>query len=281
MKITYSVKGQERRKLVDAICRELKLPAKYLGMPTASYQIGRLQIDKNGTLTGPDYRDLVADLQGLHGLIPTSIEYDEADDSPTSHDKCDREERDKDGNWDGNETPYYREPRYIEEELGLGVRRTDPVGENGMRESDIPEEEDTYNLVIEMPLTGFTPEKLENLNKLIEAKARILKTALGVDELPIIIGEESIKFPWFSGELDGDTVKAYTTLIEKICAAAKEKSRVTVKEREVTNLKYAMRCWLLSLGFIGDEYKVTRKILLSKLKGSCAFKNPKGEISDE
>ncbi len=33
MKITYNVKGQERRKLVAAISQELKLPAKYLGMP--------------------------------------------------------------------------------------------------------------------------------------------------------------------------------------------------------------------------------------------------------
>ncbi len=33
VKITYTVKGQERKNLVAAISQELKLPAKYLGMP--------------------------------------------------------------------------------------------------------------------------------------------------------------------------------------------------------------------------------------------------------
>jgi len=271
VKITYNVKGQERKKLVEAISRELKLPAKYLGMPTMSYEVGRLQVDKNGTLTGPDYRDLVADLQGLHGFIPASVEYDDPDDSAAWHDTCDREERDEDGNWDGNETPYYREPRYTEEEFGLGVRRTDPPGEDGMRESDVPEQVEIDHIVIEMPLTGFTPEKLENLNKLVIAKAPLLKAALGVDDLPIQQTADTLRFPWFSGELDGDTVKAYTILIEKICTAAKEKKRITAKERKVANLKYSMRCWLIALGFIGDEYKASRKVLLSKLEGNGTY----------
>lgn len=60
-------------------------------------------------------------------------------------------------------------------------------------------------------------------------------------------------------------------MIEKICTAAKEKNKVTAKERNVTNLKHAMRCWLLSLGFIGDEYKAARKILISKLDGSGSY----------
>ena len=34
-----------------------------------------------------------------------------------------------------------------------------------------------------------------------------------------------------------------------------------------------MRTWLLRLGFIGEEYKADRKILLKNLTGSSAFKN--------
>jgi hypothetical protein len=37
--------------------------------------------------------------------------------------------------------------------------------------------------------------------------------------------------------------------------------------------KYAFRCFLLRLGFIGDEYKKSRKILLKNLSGSSAFKS--------
>ena len=41
------------------------------------------------------------------------------------------------------------------------------------------------------------------------------------------------------------------------------------------NEKYAFRCFLLKLGFIGDEYKQDRKILLRNFEGSSAFKSGK------
>ena len=49
--------------------------------------------------------------------------------------------------------------------------------------------------------------------------------------------------------------------------------RVNVSERIVENEKYAFRCFLLRLGFIGVDYKTHRKILLSKLTGSSAFRD--------
>ena len=55
--------------------------------------------------------------------------------------------------------------------------------------------------------------------------------------------------------------------------------RVTATEKEVDNEKYAFRCFLLRLGFIGAEYKAERKILLKNLTGSSAFRN--GGASDE
>ena len=51
------------------------------------------------------------------------------------------------------------------------------------------------------------------------------------------------------------------------------KSGSAYRKREVENEKYAFRCFLLRLGFIGEEYKVERKILLKNLTGSSAFKN--------
>ena len=52
-----------------------------------------------------------------------------------------------------------------------------------------------------------------------------------------------------------------------------KQNRITAKPKEDDNEKYAFRCFLLRLGFIGDEYKADRKILLSKLDGSSAFKS--------
>ena len=148
-------------------------------------------------------------------------------------------------------------------------------------EKDGSDTNDGDELVIEMPLTDFTPEKLDNLAKLVTAKESLLKAALGAEDLPIQQTENTLRFPWFKGNLDSDSVHAYTTLITKLCETAKEKQRVSAKEREVDNPKYAMRCWLLSLGFIGDKYKVSRRILLKNLPGSSAFKTPKGGTGDE
>jgi len=36
----------------------------------------------------------------------------------------------------------------------------------------------------------------------------------------------------------------------------------------VENEKYPFRCFLLKLGFIGNEYKAARKILLARLEGN-------------
>ena len=50
------------------------------------------------------------------------------------------------------------------------------------------------------------------------------------------------------------------------------RNQLAKKEKEVENEKYAFRCFLLRLGFIGKDYKDERKILLRNLTGSSAFK---------
>lgn len=120
---------------------------------------------------------------------------------------------------------------------------------------------------------------LENLKALIAAKGRLIKRALGADELPIEISDEVISFPWFPAVPAPEDVKAYNEFICKLCEMARTQKRITAKEKEVDNEKYAFRCFLLRLGFIGAEYKAERKILLRNLSGSSAFKggNPKEE----
>ncbi len=128
-------------------------------------------------------------------------------------------------------------------------------------------------LVIEIPKEGFTETSFDNLKKLIESKGDLIKKALEVEALPIEEKEETFLFPWFSSEADPDEVKAYTHFIAALCDMAKNQKRVIASSKNVENEKYAFRCFLLRLGFIGEEYKTTRKILLSKLTGSSAFKS--------
>ena len=113
-----------------------------------------------------------------------------------------------------------------------------------------------------------------NLKKLLEAKGNLIKKALGIDSLPIEVKEETVEFPWFETVSPEETA-AYTHFISALCELSKNAKRVTAKEKEVDNEKYAFRCFLLRLGFIGTEYKAERKILLRNLSGSAAFKTIK------
>ncbi len=132
---------------------------------------------------------------------------------------------------------------------------------------------DEYGLVVQMPKASFTESSLDNLHKLIEAKGSLIKKALGVTDLPITEEDDKISFPWFTTELDADEVRAYTHFIAALCEMARNAKRVTAKEKDTDNEKYAFRCFLLRLGFIGADYKTERKILLRNLSGSSAFRN--------
>lgn len=112
-----------------------------------------------------------------------------------------------------------------------------------------------------------------NLTKLLEAKATLIKKALGVDDIRIEVDPEKVSFPWFSDIPDADTCRAYQNFIAALCKMSKEQKRINATEKPVDNEKYAFRCFLLRLGFIGAEYKADRKILLQNLDGSSAFKS--------
>ena len=137
---------------------------------------------------------------------------------------------------------------------------------------DEPEEE-IHGICISMPRSIFTDSNLENLKAIVAAKGSLIKKALGVDELPIEVTDTKVSFPWFIGEPTPEEVKAYDTFICKLCEMARNQKRVSTKEKEVDNEKYAFRCFLLRLGFIGNEYKAERKILLRNLTGSSAFRS--------
>ncbi len=115
------------------------------------------------------------------------------------------------------------------------------------------------------------------------AKGHLIRKALGVDKLPIEVGDTKVSFPWFAGMPTPEEVKAYDHFICALCEMARNQKRVTAKERDTGNEKYAFRCFLLRLGFIGPEFKQERKILLRNLTGSSAFKSvpQKEEVADD
>ena len=140
-------------------------------------------------------------------------------------------------------------------------------------QSHTEDEDEPCAVCVSMPKSLFTDSNLENLKALIAAKGGLIKKALGVADLPLEITDTKISFPWFPATPTPDEMNAYDTFICKLCEMARNQSRVNSSEKPIENEKYAFRCFLLRLGFIGDEYKAARKILLKNLSGSSAFKN--------
>jgi hypothetical protein len=280
MQIKYKVTGAERKALAGAVSQELNLPVKYLGAPSFAYKVGGYRIDKHGTLEGEDNLDL-EDVLHRRGFDAEEREYDEPDtyESGITLDEYPDIDQHHPGQYASPDAPFTEAmQRQLdeflaleiteEEELGLGRQRRDHRGEDGMRAGDIPD----GTLTIEIPLDGFTETSLNNLNRLIGSKATLIKKAIGAEALPIEQTETSLRFPWFKSGASGDEVEAYTRFISALCTAAKESKRVTAKEETVENEKYAFRCFLLRLGFIGSEFKKSRCTLLCYLEGNGAYK---------
>ena len=237
--LDFSVTGAERKRLVQAISAHKGADAKYLGAPSFAYQVDYLTIDRSGEVSFDDR----ADSEEIEGLIESLTH--EGFVVQISNLGCEDEE----------------------------VPAGEPSGETAP--DSAPQEGNA--LVIQMPTDSFTPEALNNLHSLVAAKGRLIRKALGVDLLPVQMEADTVSFPWFSSEATAEEVKAYTHLITAICDMARKQKRITAREKDTDNDKYAFRCFLLRLGFIGSEYKNERKILLRNLAGNSAFKSGAGK----
>ena len=135
---------------------------------------------------------------------------------------------------------------------------------------EVPVQQDKLTIVISRE--SLTDIALENLQKITANKQTLFQRAFRTDSTEIEITDEKINFTWFPYIVDGDDIAAYTQFISRLCDMARDAKRVSSKPTETDNDKYAFRCFLLRLGFIGKEYKTARRILLRNLTGNSAFR---------
>lgn len=247
MKIRYGLTGAARKELVKTIADRLDTRAKYLGMPTCAYSVGGCTVDKEGTLLPADWMnegetEMLIEYLLEEGFIPTAIEH---------------------------------------EETVITVPDNSNASETAEKptESDtaeqVPDSTDTgaiTDLTVTLPYDGFDEASLGRLDAILMSKGALLKKAIGIEELPVDVTETEVRFPWFKGPMTPDEAQAYIHLVAALCSMAKNQKRITAKEKTVENEKYALRCFLLRLGFIGDGFKTYRKILLRNMEGSSAFR---------
>lgn len=142
-------------------------------------------------------------------------------------------------------------------------------------EADISAAAKDTGLVISFPADKVN---IENLRKLLESKSDLIKKALEVEAFPIEEHDDQVSFPWWPSMPDFDAITAYTAFLSALCKMSKEQKRITAKAKPIDNEKYAFRCFLLRLGFIGDEYKQSRKILCRYLCGNSSYAGGEGHV---
>ena len=231
----YNVTGEKRKELVRAMSEILGEDASYQGAPSFAFKIDGYTVSRDGLVTCPD----TAAREEIDRLVDTLREH--------------------------GFTPENVPGNHASENTSE-TEASETAPENAATD-------DRNSLSAEMPRAGFSEEAYGNLQKIIASKAALLKKVLETESLDIETSEEKLIFPWFTLHgLDGEA-DAYTRLVSALYHMAKNQKRVTAKERDNDNEKFTMRLFLIRLGFIGDEYKTARRILLRNLTGNGSWKS--------
>lgn len=231
--MTIYYNATDRKPLVKAISAFTGVKAVYMKTPTYAYQIDYFTVTREGNLVFND----MADSEEIENLIE-----------------------------------FLAQQGFVAKGSEYDEPMPDIKAEKSLEDCPPPygtPEAEPTGLTISVPLEKV---KVGNLTNILDAKADLIKKALGVSDIRITIGPDKVSFPWFEELPDADTTTAYSTFICKLCEMSVNQFRISAQAKDVENEKYAFRCFLLRLGFIGDEYKSARKILLRNLSGSSAFK---------
>jgi hypothetical protein len=235
--------ANSRKDIVKAMEEIMGMESKYMGPPTFNYEIGSFVVDKAGNVN-TDFQNLY--LQAQKALEERGLVYKESATTeisiPTSLHT-------------GNSLKnlaflIYSKQYLINKSLG---------GEY-------------------LKINGRFIEKLceEPLEELCDF-LKVLETVGGNDSNKGILFEEekvTLIYP-----LKPNKIKSYMELFTFMSAMALNQKRINPKQTIVENEKFSFRTWLIRLGFVGDKYKESRRILLSNLIGNAAFKTNESAIA--
>lgn len=239
MEIRFNVTGSARKELVGIISQVTGCKQVYKGMPSAAYEVANITISKDGTVSYDD-RTEESTIQAIREKATAAGFTAEAEDTNTA-----------------------------QTESTVTEASIDAAGAN------IAAAASSTGLVISFPADKVN---LENLRKILESKSDLIKKALEVEAFPIEEHDDQVSFPWWPSMPDFGAITAYTAFISALCKMSKEQKRITAKAKPIDNEKYAFRCFLLRLGFIGDEYKQSRRILCRYLCGNSSYAGGEGHV---
>ena len=279
MKKNYNVTGPARKEMAQVVGQVVGITPVYMKMPTCSYAISNILINRSGELLWDERTDDDTIRKVMEAL--ESAGYTAEEEADTEEAAAETEEQQE-----------ASEEAATEATEGQTVADPEPV-----------------ELTVSVPATRHTGNSLRNLVNLIYTRAGLINKALGTgfaaeqglvdalgeneglrtaedfrkavaayeDEhgpaLPgINITPEEISFSALPETTDPGRLKAFTELTAMMNKQALDQKRIEAKAVNEENEKYALRIWLTRLGMNGAEYKTTRKILMENLSGHSAFR---------
>lgn len=290
--MNYTLNIDNRKNLVKKIEELTGLKSHYTMMPRCAYEIGAFTVEKDGSLTVADDADqnVIDALLAEQMIVPASSDEDEPETA----------------------APAVSDEDYVEIDVTI-ISDTDELDETAAEEaqpeqSDQPDSGFPLNTEIGFPLTDHTVQSLTNLICMIHSRGALISKATGgefyadqtlVDDIAghnfrstheliafireweetnpelqgIRFADDKLIFSGFGAATDAEHVQTFMKLAAAMNKMAITQKRVQAKDVVDSNEKYAMRIWLVRIGFGGAEYKADRRILMEHLTGHTAFRN--------
>lgn len=253
---SLQVTGLERKQVIKVIADEVIEEVEYQGPPTFAYRTAGWMIDRDRVVTTPEIStEDKATLEKVLNTLKTAGATAEGNGTTTL-------------TLDGHNGNTLRNAINLIWSKQCLLKKsldwpTDIVPESLVR---------TINAVPIDTLEEFA----KVVNDGIEAG-----TIVGDSHLDIDLADQTVSFSFSNATLEFEEVLAFATFCQKLSEQAKQQKFSSTKQKEAVNDKYAMRCFLLKLGFIGADYKTERQVLLSKLDGNAAFRTPDAQQAAE
>lgn len=307
MRIETGLNGSNRKLLAQEIGEHLHDEPHYNGVPTCSYSIGTVTVERDGAIVSDDTQawEALTTLFQTHGWLPTDADseaqgtseeteealmlaplepLEESSELPTSDAGCEVDavqvEPDEKNPLDDLEAATEPQPETVEPSGDLNV--------------------------ISVPVGDMVVDQMKNLIFMLHSKQYLLNRALGSDLLHIpdalvnrlmeyrpedmdafatmldnykalsglsgfILENDQVSMTFPFDEAHPERCRVYTELFCRIVRLAKAATRVNPELQKPENEKYYLRSWLIRLGMGGADFKEARHLLLHDLTGYAAF----------
>ncbi len=242
----------DRKEIIKALEEYFEVKAKYLGVPSCNYQIqtadGIYTIDRAAKIINSNGEEMK-----IGALLNTTQEPSKITDA---------------------EVTSFEISVSLEGHTEISLRNL--INMIYSKQELIKKSLDiNQDIINEQFLIGINDAKIktvEEFKNVVQATVKQYNSGIAFD-----FENSKLTFKLLDGEVNPEKVNAYTRLVALMNQSAKELKRVSAKTKETDNDKFTFRVFLIRLGMIGHEYKLTRKVLLENLEGNSAFRNGKPE----